>query len=52
METNKNLIPIISELSSRRMATQHFSYFISQSYLKVPKTIRLNTTHYFYYENT
>ena len=27
--------------------TQHFTSFISPSYFKVPKTIRLNATHHF-----
>ena len=26
---------------------KHFSYFITQSYFKVPKEVRLNTTHFF-----
>ena len=43
MEPNKKLSPIVTELFLRLRKLA----FTSQSYLKVPKTIRLNVTHYF-----
>ena len=47
MESNKNLSPIVSELFLRRRKLKISLAFISQSYFKVSKTIRLNATHYF-----
>ena len=47
MKSNKNLSPIATELFLRRRKLNISLIFISQSYFKVPKTIRLNTTHYF-----
>ena len=47
MESNKNLSPIVTELFSRGRKLNISLVFISQSYFKVPKTIRLNATHYF-----
>ena len=46
MESNKKVISIVTELflGGRK---QYMTCFISQSYFKVPKTIRLNATHYF-----
>ena len=41
METNKKLSPIVTKLFNNSIA------FIAQSYLKVPKTIRLNATYHF-----
>ena len=39
---------IVTELFLRRRKINNISIaFISQSYFKVPKTIRLNATHYF-----
>ena len=32
---------------SKRKKTQNFTFFTSQSYFKLAKTIRLNATHYF-----
>ena len=43
IEANKKLRPIVTEQPLD---------FISQSYFKVPKTRRLNATHYFFHENT
>ena len=40
-ETNKNLSPIVTELFLKGKKLS-----ISQCFFKVPKTIRLNTTHY------
>ena len=45
MESNKKLSPIITELFLR--GSELLLVFRSQSYFKVPKTIRLNATHYF-----
>ena len=36
----------------RTIVTESPLGFISQSYSKVPKTRRLNVTHYFFHENT
>ena len=47
MKSNKNLSPIATELFLRGRKLNISLIFISQSYFKVPKTIRLNTTHYF-----
>ena len=47
IESNKKLRPIITELFLRGRKVNISLVFISQSYLKVPKTIRLNATHYF-----
>ena len=47
MEFNKTLSPIVTELFLRGRKYNLLLVFISQSYLKVSKTIRLNTTHYF-----
>ena len=44
MESNKKLSPIVTELFLRG---RKIDIFISQSYFKMPKTIRLNTIHYF-----
>ena len=47
MESNKILSPIVSEtfLGGRKLNIS--LVFISQSYFKVPKTVRRNATHYF-----
>ena len=45
--TNKNLNPIVTELISRGRKINISVVFITQSYLVVPKSIRLNCTHYF-----
>ena len=47
MECNNKLRPIITELFLRGRKLNISLVFISQSYFKVPKTIRLNATHYF-----
>ena len=46
MESNKELIPIVTELFLRGRKLNILLVFISQSYFKVPKTIRLNSTHF------
>ena len=47
MKSNKKLIPIVTELFLRGGKLNIPCVFISQSYFKVPKTIRLNVTHCF-----
>ena len=47
MESNKKLSPIVTELFLRRSKLNILLVFISQSYFKGPKTIKLNATHYF-----
>ena len=47
MESNKNLSTKVTELFLRVRKLNISLAFVSQSYLKVPKTIRLNATHYF-----
>ena len=47
MESNKELSPIVTELFLRRRKLSVSLVFISQSYFKVPKTIRLNATSLF-----
>ena len=44
--TNKKLNPIVTELISRGRKINISVVFITQSYLVVPKSIRLNCTHY------
>ena len=45
MESNKKLSPVVTELFLRGSKLNISLVFISQSYFKVLKTIRLNTTH-------
>ena len=47
MEADKKLSPIVTELFLRGRKLNISLVFISQYYFKVPKTIRLNATHYF-----
>ena len=47
MESNENLSPIVTELFLRGRKLHVSLVFISKSYFRVPKTIRLNATHYF-----
>ena len=47
MEPNKKLSPIVTELLLKQKKLTIPLVFISPSYFKVPKTIRLNTVHYF-----
>ena len=44
---NKNLVSIVTELFIRARKLSISLVFIMQSYFKVPKDIRLNTTHFF-----
>ena len=47
MESNKKLSPITTELFLRERKINVSLVFISQSYFRVPKTTRINATHYF-----
>ena len=47
MEAKKKLSHIVTELFLRGRKLTISLVFISQTYFKVPKTIRLNATHYF-----
>ena len=44
---NKKLVSIVTELFIRGRKLNISLVFISQSYFKVPKDVRLNTTHFF-----
>ena len=47
MESNKKISPIVNELFLRGRKLNILLVFLSQSYIKVPKTITLNATYYF-----
>ena len=47
MESNKKLSPIVTKSFLRGRKLNISLVFISQSYFRVPKTKRLNATHYF-----
>ena len=47
MESNKKLSPIVTELFLRGRKLNISLVSISKSHFKVPKTIKLNATHYF-----
>ena len=47
IEAHKNLCPIVPKLFLRGRKSNISLVFISQSYFKVPKTIRLNAAIYF-----
>ena len=47
MNNNKKVDSIVTELFIRGRKINISSAFITQSYFKVPKDIRLNTTHFF-----
>ena len=47
MESNKKLSPIVTELFLRGRKLNISFVFVTQSYFKVHKTIRLTATHYF-----
>ena len=47
MINNKKLNPIVTELFIRGRKLNISIVFITQSYLKVPKDVRLNSTHFF-----
>ena len=47
MISNNNLNPIVTELFIRGRKLNISIVFITQSYFKVPKDVRLNSTHFF-----
>ena len=47
MINNKKLNPVVTELFIRSRKLNISIVFITQSYFKVPKEVRLNTTHFF-----
>ena len=47
MIKNKKLNPIVTELFIRGRKLNISIVFITQSYFKVPKDVRLNSTHFF-----
>ena len=47
MINNKKLNPIVTELFVRGRKLNRFIVFITQSYFKVPKDVRLNSMHFF-----
>ena len=47
MINNKNLNPIVTDLFIRGRKLNISMVFITQSYFKVPKDVRLNSTHFF-----
>ena len=49
---NKNLDSVVTELFIRGRKLNISLFFITQSYFKVPKDVRLNTNHFFIAENS
>ena len=47
MVNNKKLNPVVTELFIRGRRLNISIVFITQSYFKVPKDVRLNSTHFF-----
>ena len=47
MINNKNINPIVTELFIRGRKSNISIVFITQSYFKVPKDVRLDSTHFF-----
>ena len=52
MKYNKKLIPIVTESFLKGRKLNILLVFISQSYFKVPKTLRVNATHDFIIKNS
>ena len=50
MINNKKLNSVVTELFIRGRKQNISLVFITQSYLKIPKDVRLNTTHFFIME--
>ena len=48
MESNEKRNPIVTELFIKGRLLNISLVFVSKSYFKVPKTKRLNATHYFF----
>ena len=52
MINNNKINPIVTELFIRARKLNISIVFITQSYFKVPKDARLNSIHFFHYENS
>ena len=52
MINNKKLDTIVTEMFIRGIQINIYIVFITQSYVKVPNNIRLNSKHFFYYKNS
>ena len=52
MINNKKLNRVVTELFIRGRKLNTSIVFITQSYFKVPKDVRLNSTYFFYHENS
>ena len=52
MINNKKLNLVVTELFIRGRKLNISIVFITQSYFKVPKDVRLNSLHFFYHENS
>ena len=52
MINNKNLYSVVIELFIRSRELNISIVFITQSYFKVPKDVRLNSTRFAYHENS
>ena len=52
MDSNEKLNKIVNELFIRGRKLNISPVFITQSYFKLPKDARLNTTQFFYYESS
>ena len=52
MINNKKLNPVVTELFIRSRALNICIILITQSYFKEPKDVRLNSTHFLYYEDS
>ena len=50
MLSNKKLNPVVTELFIRDRKVNISLVFVTQSYIAMPKSIRLNSTHYFIME--
>ena len=52
MINNKKLNPVVTELFIRGGKLNVSIVIIIKSYFKVPKDVRLNSTHFFYHEHS
>ena len=51
MINNKKLNQIVAELFITEKTLNISTVFITHNYFTLPKSVRLNCTHFFYYEN-
>ena len=52
MINNKKLNPVVTELFIKDRKLNISLVFITQSFFKVPKDVGLDSTHFFYHENS